>query len=296
MPRATRSSRLRARPGRACRLATGAGGSAAGATVAVIAAASHEIPAQREALVEQGDDEREREDDDRDGAGVAEQAAAELVVEVRGHRRRGADRSALRRHPDEVEQLQRADHRQEHRDADRRPEQRQRDVAERLPRRRPVDGGGLVSSLGICWSPASISTMWKPKYFHEMTKNRLYSTTSGSASHSCTSPVGTDGVEALVEQAVGAQDLAPHDAGDDLGQDVRGEEQGPQQPAGRQLGVEQHRQPEGERASAAASDSTMMTALCLSASRNSESENARRKLSRPTKSSSASNPFQSYRL
>ena len=30
-----------------------------------------------------------------------------------------------------------------------------------------------VSSLGICWSPASISIMWNPKYFHEITKNRL---------------------------------------------------------------------------------------------------------------------------
>ena len=29
------------------------------------------------------------------------------------------------------------------------------------------------SSVGISWRPARINTMWKPKYFHEMTKNKL---------------------------------------------------------------------------------------------------------------------------
>ena len=38
-------------------------------------------------------------------------------------------------------------------------------------------------------------------------------------------PLGTDAVEDVVEQTIGSQDLPPHDAGDDLGQDVRGEEQ-----------------------------------------------------------------------
>ena len=37
-------------------------------------------------------------------------------------------------------------------------------------------------------------------------------------------PLGTDRGQALIEQPVGSQDLAPHDGGDDLGQDVRGEE------------------------------------------------------------------------
>ncbi len=42
-------------------------------------------------------------------------------------------------------------------------------------------------------------------------------------------PLGPDRGEGLVEQAVRSQDLAPHDAGDDLGQDVGGEEQRAQQ-------------------------------------------------------------------
>ena len=58
-------------------------------------------------------------------------------------------------------------------DTDRRPEQQERDVAEALPRRRAVDEGGLVELLGICWRPARMRIMWKPKYFHEITKNRL---------------------------------------------------------------------------------------------------------------------------
>ena len=48
---------------------------------------------------------------------------------------------------------------------------------------------------------------------------------SGSASHSWTMPSAPTLIEHPVEQAVGAQDLAPHDAGDDLGQHVGGEEQ-----------------------------------------------------------------------
>ena len=46
-----------------------------------------------------------------------------------------------------------------------------------------------AARCGICCSPASMITMWKPKYFHEMMKNRLYSTSSGSASHSWVRPL-----------------------------------------------------------------------------------------------------------
>src|SRR4029078_6200023 len=35
------------------------------------------------------------------------------------------------------------------------------------------------TSRGSCCSPARMITMWKPKYFHEMMKKRLYRTSSG---------------------------------------------------------------------------------------------------------------------
>ena len=89
--------------------------------------------------------------------------------------------------------------------------------------------------------------MWKPKYFHEMTKNRLYSTMSGSASQSRTSP-SRPTAETVVEQAVRAggswRQTTPVI---DLGQDVGREEQQPQTRPARQLLVEQHGQAERER-------------------------------------------------
>src|SRR5690606_24533005 len=75
-----------------------------------------EITPEREPLVEQRHHERQEEDHARDGAGVTEQSAPELVVELRRHRRRGADRAALGGDPDEVEQLEGADDREEDRD------------------------------------------------------------------------------------------------------------------------------------------------------------------------------------
>ena len=50
---------------------------------------------------------------------------------------------------------------------------RERDEAEALPADAPSMRAASLSSLGICWRPARMRIMWKPKYFHEITKNRL---------------------------------------------------------------------------------------------------------------------------
>ena len=60
------------------------------------------------------------------------------IIEKRHHRVGGVERAAAGQRHDDVEQLQRADHRKEDREADHRPEQRQRDVAEAL------EGAGAV--------------------------------------------------------------------------------------------------------------------------------------------------------
>ena len=70
--------------------------------------------------------------------------------------------------------------------------------------------------------------MWNPKYFHEIDEEQAVEHDVGIGQPLVDQPLGADADRGLVEQAVGSQDLAPHDAGDDLGQDVRGEEQGAQ--------------------------------------------------------------------
>ena len=48
----------------------------------------------------------------------------------------------------------------------------------------PSTSAASSTSRGMFCSPASMITMWKPKYFHEMITNSVYMTTSGSASQS----------------------------------------------------------------------------------------------------------------
>ena len=70
---------------------------------------------------------------------------------------------------------------------------------------------------------------------------------SGSASHSCTMPIGADADEHAVEQAVGAEDLAPHDTGDHLGQHVGAKNRVRSTARPLDAGVEQDGQAERER-------------------------------------------------
>src|SRR5690242_16038602 len=72
------------------------------------------VAAQHEALVEQRERERDDEQQHRERAAVAELRPLEAAVDQeRGHGRRGVRRAAPGHDPDDVEQLQRPDHRQE---------------------------------------------------------------------------------------------------------------------------------------------------------------------------------------
>ena len=103
------------------------------------------VATQDPALVGEGEDEARAEQDHarrrcRSRTGSARSPSRTCSR----HRVGGVDRAAAGRDPDEVEQLQRADDRQEHRDPERRPEQRQGHVADRLPARRAVDRRRLL--------------------------------------------------------------------------------------------------------------------------------------------------------
>ena len=58
---------------------------------------------------------------------------------------------------------------------------------------------------------------WKPKYFHEMTKNIVSITIDRSASHSWTRNPRPHGLERAVDHAVGVEQQLEHDAGRRLG-------------------------------------------------------------------------------
>src|SRR5688500_8595962 len=93
-----------------------------------------EIAAEGEALVDERDDEGDEEQDHGDGAAIP-RLSAELALldHVGGHRRGGTERAAARGDPDHVEELERADDRQEGPDADGRTEQGDGDVPLDLP-------------------------------------------------------------------------------------------------------------------------------------------------------------------
>ena len=97
-------------------------------------------------------------------------------------------------------------------------------------------------------SPASSRIMWNPKYFHEMTTNRVNRTIDRSASHE------------LGEARRGRRWPGPRrrarpacsrscqiDAGDDLGEDVRREEDQPEDRPAAEAPVEHQREAERER-------------------------------------------------
>ena len=75
--------------------------------------------------------------------------------------------------------------------------------------------------------------MWKPKYFHEMITNSVNITMFGSPSQSWTRAPSPTAPSDGVDERAGLQQQPEHDAGDRLGEDVRQEEQQPEQPPGR---------------------------------------------------------------
>src|SRR5436190_22355963 len=89
--------------------------------------------------------EQERDHRGGDGGTLSQVAAADgALITERRHKMRGIGRAAAREHPDELEIGEGEQHRERHHHRDDRSEQRISDVAKPLPRRRPVDGGGLV--------------------------------------------------------------------------------------------------------------------------------------------------------
>ena len=115
------------------------------------------VAAQHEALVDQRDDQGDEEDDDGDGVAVPEVAGVAAVRDHVGRHGRGAGRRRDVLTPDdvdEVEQLQRADDRQERPDAQGRAEQRERDPsAGSASSDAPSMSCGLVELLGDALQP-----------------------------------------------------------------------------------------------------------------------------------------------
>ena len=153
-----------------------------------------------------------------------------------------------RDHPDHVEDLQRADHRQEHPDPDRRAEQRDRDVPLDLPPARAVDRGGLgqlvrhVRQSGEEQDDGEADVLpgedeqQRPDDHVEVGEPRL---------HQAAQP---ERPQQGVRRAVVHQDELPHDADGDLGEHVGHEDQQPEHGAPAEAAVEQQRDAERDRA------------------------------------------------
>src|SRR5262249_38737825 len=102
------------------------------------------VAAHDEALVEQRETEADDEDDQGDGGAVAEGEALETVlVHVGCHRLAGVDGTAFGHDPDQIEELERAEGREEDRKADGWTEEWDGDVANGAPVRGAVDEGGF---------------------------------------------------------------------------------------------------------------------------------------------------------
>ena len=84
--------------------------------------------------------------------------------------------------------------------------------------------------------------MWKPKYFHEMITNRVIITRVESPSQSWMRPSRPTARERRVHDRVGLQQQREDDAGDRLRQDVRQEEQQPEDRPTAEAPVEQDRE------------------------------------------------------
>ena len=101
------------------------------------------------ALVDQGEREADDEQNDGDGAAIAEGDAPETAVdEIGRHGRRGPGRTALGHDPDQIEQLQGTDDGQKDPDADRRGEQGKGDVTGHLPCVGAIDLRRLADVFG----------------------------------------------------------------------------------------------------------------------------------------------------
>src|SRR5262245_13836322 len=89
--------------------------------------------------------EQERDHRRGDSGALSEVTAADgALIAERRHQVRGIGRAAARKYPDELEIGEGEQHRERHHHRDDGSEQRIGDVAKPLPRRRAVDGGGLV--------------------------------------------------------------------------------------------------------------------------------------------------------
>ena len=89
--------------------------------------------------------------------------------------------------------------------------------------------------------------MWKPKYFHEMMTNRVIITNVVSPSQSWTRPPRPTHCRPESTRRPGLQEQREDDAGDGLREDVRQEEDDPEDRAAGEPPIQQDREDEGER-------------------------------------------------
>ena len=90
--------------------------------------------------------------------------------------------------------------------------------------------------------------MPNPMYFQVRMKKIVHSAMAGSASQLPLQVAEADGLERRVDGAVGLQEQLPRESRDDLGEDVRDEDEQPERAAALEAAVEQQGDRDGDRA------------------------------------------------
>ena len=190
----------------------------------------------------------EDEEQDRDRAAVTELDPLKAAVdEIGRHRGRGADGAAQGHDPDQLEELERADHGQKNPDADGRGEQRQGDVSRHLPSVSAVDESGLADLLRRALQAREKEDDAKADVLPGGDAKHRPHHDIGVGEPELDETAETNGGQQGVKAAPGLEEQQPDHGGDGFGENVGDEDEEPQEGAAVDAAVEQQRDGEAQR-------------------------------------------------